>query len=171
MTRSRSSDAGPSARTTALYANYAGLKKEDLMGTMSSPTKRLNPTYAPVTTGNEARPGAIRGRRLGRDTLGFWVGGVALGTAGGILGACVPSRYPVAVVLGVLWWGLYLGCLGAALGALCGFFTERDPPPAAQGSDRCAQPPAEMNNSLPSAPATTDRSATPRRGFAPRRQL
>jgi hypothetical protein len=37
----------------------------------------------------------------------------------------MPYARPVAVALSVLWWGLYLGCFGASLGALLALLTER----------------------------------------------
>jgi len=64
-------------------------------------------------------------RRPRRASTGFWLGGVILGTAGCILGACMPYRHQVAVGLSVLWWGLYCGCAGAGLGALLAWMTER----------------------------------------------
>jgi len=101
----------------------------------SPPTMELrNPTAAPVTAGNEQRPGAVR-RRYDRGTLGFWLGGVTLGTAGCILGACMPSYHPAAVAISVFWWGVYLGCLGASAGAVIALFTERTPSSPSQEPD------------------------------------
>jgi hypothetical protein len=37
----------------------------------------------------------------------------------------MPYHHPVAVAISVLWWGVYLGCFGASVGALIGLFTER----------------------------------------------
>jgi hypothetical protein len=37
----------------------------------------------------------------------------------------MPYQHPVAVAISVLWWGIYLGCFGASVGALIGLFTER----------------------------------------------
>jgi hypothetical protein len=68
-----------------------------------------------------------RSPRLARPLIGFWVGGGLLGTAGCILGVCMPYQHPVAVVLSALWWGIYLGCFGASVGALIAVFTERAP--------------------------------------------
>jgi hypothetical protein len=65
-------------------------------------------------------------------TLGFWLGGGLLGTVGIILGVCMPFHHPVAVAISALWWGIYLGCLGASLGALAGLVTERNPAPRAR---------------------------------------
>jgi hypothetical protein len=59
-------------------------------------------------------------------SIGLWLGGLALGVGGCILDACMPYRHPVAVTISVLWWALYLGCLGASIGAgVCGLFTLR----------------------------------------------
>jgi hypothetical protein len=74
---------------------------------------------------------AIRERksltRSPRSTIGFWLGGGLLGTAGCILGVCMPYHYPVALVISALWWGIYLGCLGGSVGALIALFTESAP--------------------------------------------
>jgi len=61
-------------------------------------------------------------------TIGFWLGGSLLGTAGCILGVCMPYHHPAAVVISVIWWGAYLGCLGASVGALIFWLTGRAPP-------------------------------------------
>ena len=29
----------------------------------------------------------------------------------------MPYRHPVGVTISILWWGIYLGCLGASIGA------------------------------------------------------
>src|SRR5262249_44302711 len=92
------------------------------------PTDVRNPRPFPSTTENgnrqstahrhERRPAAEPdGRRFDRVTIGLFFGGVALGTAGCILGASMPYRHPVGVTISVLWWGTYLGCLGASIGA------------------------------------------------------
>jgi hypothetical protein len=44
-----------------------------------------------------------------------------------MIGVCMPYHHPVAVVLSALWWGLYLGCFGASVGALIALCTERAP--------------------------------------------
>jgi hypothetical protein len=82
-----------------------------------------NPSPSPIPPRAGGWTRAPRLRRLGR-TLGFWLGGAVLGTAGCLLGATVPYRHPVAVTANVLWWGLFLGCLGASLGALLGLWAE-----------------------------------------------
>jgi hypothetical protein len=65
--------------------------------------------------------------RSHRPTIGFWLGGGLLGTAGCILGVCMPYHHPVAVMISALWWGIYLGCLGGSLGGLIILLTERAP--------------------------------------------
>jgi hypothetical protein len=47
-----------------------------------------------------------------------------LGTVGGIVGVRLPYHHPVAVVISILWWSLYLGGLGASIGALIAELTE-----------------------------------------------
>jgi hypothetical protein len=92
---------------------------------------------SPIAAGKRGRQRAVRPhrwqpaanppRRFSRVTLGFWLGGIALGTTGCVLGACMPYRHPVAVTISVLWWGIYLGCFGAGIGALIGTLTKRGP--------------------------------------------
>ena len=76
----------------------------------SPPTDRLNPcpentapineecTEANRTDREQARRNPFR-RRFDRITLGFWLGGLALGTGGCLFGASLPCRYPVAGVI------------------------------------------------------------------------
>jgi hypothetical protein len=45
--------------------------------------------------------------------------------AGCTLGTLMPYRQPVAVALSALWWGLYFGGFGAAIGAIVAEFTGR----------------------------------------------
>jgi hypothetical protein len=56
-------------------------------------------------------------RQWNRVTVGFCVGGIAMGIAGCVLGAYMPYQHPVGISISVLWWGIYLGCLGASIGA------------------------------------------------------
>jgi hypothetical protein len=84
-----------------------------------------------ATTGNcakkrQAVAGLSRWQRFDRVTIGFWLGGATLGTGGCILGACTPYHHPVAIAISVTWWGIYLGCLGASLGALFGLFIDKN---------------------------------------------
>jgi hypothetical protein len=93
---------------------------------------------APITAGNwdwqrsilphkqQPAPKPCR-RRFNRVTIGFWLGGLVLGTVGCIIGACIPYRHPVGVALSALWWGIYLGCFGASIGALSGLWTNSPP--------------------------------------------
>ena len=64
-------------------------------------------------------------RRLKPVTVGFWLGGLVLGTAGVIVGARVPYHHPVAVTISSLWWGIYLGSFGASVGGLLGLWKSR----------------------------------------------
>ena len=102
-------------------------------------TGRRNPPPSPVTTRKGDWPRAVRRLRFDR-TIGFCLGGVVLGTAGCLLGAAMPYRHPVAVAANVLWWGIFLGCLGASLGALLGLWAEGTPAPPSQGSGSIAAP-------------------------------
>jgi hypothetical protein len=101
---------------------------------LRSTTRHATP--APVTAGTSASRPVVRRRRFEWSALGFWLGGVGLGTVGGVLGASFPYTRPVAVVLSILWWSIYLGALGASLGALVGLCLERTPPPPSRGSRR-----------------------------------
>jgi hypothetical protein len=96
-------------------------------------------TLVPVTAENEVwnRPGRAgrgqagdslsRWRRFDRATIGFWLAGATFGIGGCILGACMPYHRPAAIALSISWWGIYLGCFGASIGALFGLFTTSDP--------------------------------------------
>jgi hypothetical protein len=76
----------------------------------------------------QARKSVVHTGRFSPVTIGFWLGGVGLGTGGCLLGALMPYGHPVAVTISVLWWGLYFGCFGASVGALVGVLTDRAPP-------------------------------------------
>ena len=99
----------------------------------------------PIAAGQRGRQRAVRPhrwqpaanppRRFSRVTIGFWLGGIALGTTGCVLGACLPYRHPVAVTISVLWWGIYLGCFGASIGALLGLWAEQVSAPPSPPSD------------------------------------
>jgi hypothetical protein len=80
--------------------------------------------------------------------MGFWLGGVVLGTAGCLLGAFMPYRQPVAVAVSVLWWGVYLGSFGASVGALIALFTENTPAPPSQRGNDFEDPKTDINNPL-----------------------
>ena len=53
--------------------------------------------------------------------LGFWLGGVTFGIGGCLVGGRMPYQHPVALAFSVIWWGIYVGSLGASLGALLTF--------------------------------------------------
>jgi hypothetical protein len=73
--------------------------------------------------------------------VGFWLGGFVLGTAGAIVGACMPYRHPVAVTISILWWGIYFGCFGAYIGALLGLWKNRT---ARRAAPRASPPAVEL---------------------------
>jgi hypothetical protein len=105
-------------------------------------TDQRTVTCSPVRerTGQQRR--ALH-QRFGRVTLGFWLGGLALGTVGGIVGAAMPYSHPIARAVSALWWGIYCGCLGASLGAILGIYTERAPASASESFDDAEQPGVE----------------------------
>jgi len=98
-------------------------------------TDLRNTPHSPIPAGHEAGQRAVRppqglraANSLGRwfnRTTGFWLGGVILGAAGCFWGASMPCEDPVGVALSGLWWGIYLGFLGASIGALLGLWAER----------------------------------------------
>jgi hypothetical protein len=67
--------------------------------------------------------------------VGFWVGGIVLGTAGCIVGAAFPYQHPVAVTASILWWGIYIGTFGASVGALIGVLVESSAAARSRNSD------------------------------------
>jgi hypothetical protein len=75
-------------------------------------------------------------RRWDRVTVGFWLGGVVLGTAGCLYGAWQPYSHPVAVTTSTLWWGIYFGSFGCWLGALIGTLTKRAPDAQSSGTNK-----------------------------------
>ena len=85
---------------------------------------RRGPAVARSTADAVKSPATIR-RRLDRVTLGLCLGGVLPGMAGCAVGTVMPYRQAVAVALSALWWGIYLGGFGAALGAIIAEFTDR----------------------------------------------
>jgi len=90
-------------------------------------------------------PNALFRRRFGR-TAGFWVGGALLGAGGCVLGGCMPYRHPVAVTISALWWGVYLGCFGAWIGALLGLWAEQTHAPPSRRSAGVGKPPSEADS-------------------------
>jgi hypothetical protein len=87
---------------------------------------------SPRTAGTGGRTGASPRLRFNR-TVGFWLGAAVLGAAGGFLGAAMPYRHPVAVTANVLWWGVFLGCLGGSVCAVAGLWAEPTRPSPAPG--------------------------------------
>jgi hypothetical protein len=76
----------------------------------------------------EQAPGSlVQPRGLSPVTIGFWLGGAGMGVGGGLLGALMAYRHPVAAAISVLWWGIYFGCFGASVGAVVGVLTDRAP--------------------------------------------
>src|SRR5438876_637762 len=119
----------------------------------SAPDRRaLSSSLA--AAGNRERKSAGRGPRFARATIGFWLGGVILGTVGCIFGVCMPYRHPVAVVLSAVWWGIYLGCFGGSVGALLSLWTTRTPAVPSQGSMDAGQLPSGVDR-----PAVPDGSS------------
>src|SRR5262249_11440739 len=99
------------------------------------PANNETTTFVPVTAESAVRTGTARAerkrtsarlpRRSDRVSLGFWVGGATFGTAGCVAGYLMPYHHPVAIAVSVIWWGIYIGCFGASLGALVALFTTR----------------------------------------------
>ena len=129
-----------------------GPAQETFMANTPRWTNLWNPPPPPATAGNGYGPSAGRPhkwrqaalpcrRRFGRDVIGFWLGGAVLGVGGCILGACMPYSHPVGVAISVLWWGIYLGCLGASLGALFALGMTRTPTSPVQQSGGGNKPP------------------------------
>jgi hypothetical protein len=93
--------------------------------------------------------------------VGFWLGGLALGVPGCVLGAVLPYQRPLAVALSVLWWGTFLGCFGASVGALLVLLWRRPPAAAAgDGSQRPEQSPADFDTWRPT-PSPAEAPASP----------
>jgi hypothetical protein len=81
---------------------------------------------------NQLAANPIR-RRFDPAAIGCWLGAVALGAGGCLLGAYMPCTQPVAVTARMLWWGFYLGGFGASIGALLGTWMARTPRSPPQG--------------------------------------
>jgi hypothetical protein len=105
-------------------------------------TEQQNSSRAPIVAPEGGTTRAVGRRRFNRG-VGFWLGGVVLGFGGGLFGAYMPYHQPVAVLVSVLWWGLYLGCLGTSLGALVGLWAEQGPALPSQDGEGVGKPPAE----------------------------
>jgi hypothetical protein len=131
--------------TIGITSHYSTLKKENLMRNAALSTDRRNPTSSPVTAGNGECKSAGRRVRFDR-TIGFCLGGAILGTAGCIMGACLPYHHPVAVTMSMLWWGIYLGCFGASVGGLIGMLAESAAATPSRGSDGTGEPSSGGDN-------------------------
>jgi hypothetical protein len=105
-------------------------------------TKRRNPTHSPAPAGNEEGNRVVRRLWFNR-TVGFWLGGIVLGTAGCIIGAAFPYEHPVAVTTSMLWWGIYVGSFGGGVGALMGVLLEGTAAAPSRESDGTAKPSSE----------------------------
>jgi hypothetical protein len=88
-----------------------------------------------VTRGeNQSRTGTARTgrtrssarlfRRFDRVGIGFWLGGATFGIVGCLIGYWM-AQDPVGRAFSAIWWGIYIGCFGASLGALVALFTRR----------------------------------------------
>jgi hypothetical protein len=100
--------------------------------------------------------------RFSPVTIGFWLGGVGLGTGGCLLGALMPYRHPAAVALSVLWWGLYFGCFGASVGALVGVPADRAPPRPAVRRGRAEEVTTKLGRESRAARAGSPAVCAPR---------
>ena len=87
---------------------------------------------------------SVPSRRFDRASIGFWLGGATFGTVGCILGYCMPYHHPVAIAISMIWWGIYIGCLGASLGGLIGLFTRFAP--AVGRTETVGHPPIEKRS-------------------------
>jgi hypothetical protein len=121
------------------------LEKENHVHNAPLSTVRQSPTSSPLTAGNRGCKSAGRRLRFNR-TIGFWLGGIILGTAGCIIGASTPYHHPVAVTISALWWGIYFGGFGGSRGALIGLLTESTAAAPSQESGGTAKPPSEEDN-------------------------
>src|SRR5262245_50483968 len=81
--------------------------------------------FSPEALGNGEQNRPSQSPRFARATLSFWLGAVVLGTGGCILGGRMPYEHPVGVVISMLWWGIYLGCLGGSVSAVVALLSER----------------------------------------------
>ena len=101
--------------------------------------RNSNPAY--LSAGNRQWQ-ETRQRRLKRSTIGFWLAGALLGTAGCVLGASISYHHPAARILSALWWGIFFGCFGGSIGALIGLCMDRTPAPPSQESDDAGELPS-----------------------------
>jgi hypothetical protein len=113
--------------------------KENPMSTTPQAIDLQNPRPSSLRPAREAPPRAVRFpnsplRRRFHRTSGFWLGGTLLAVGGCLLGLGMPYSHPVAVTFSVLWWGIYLGCFGASVGAVLGLWVEQAATPPSKPS-------------------------------------
>jgi hypothetical protein len=104
----------------------------------------------------------VRTGRFSPVAIGFWLGGLGMGTGGCLLGALMPHHYLVGVAVGVLWWGLYFGCFGASVGALVGVLTDCAPPRPSATGDGAEMVPTELERDSRAAHAGSTAVCAPR---------
>ena len=93
---------------------------------------RRGPNPSPRAAATGGRTGTSSRLRFDR-TVGFWLGTAVLGTVGCLVGFAMPYHHPVAVTANVLWWGVFLGCLGGSVCAVAGLWAEPTRPSPAPG--------------------------------------
>jgi hypothetical protein len=106
--------------------------------------EKLNP---PVSLRPHPRPTVLRAIRRQFDplTIGFLVGGVTFAMGGCIFGVYLPYHNPVGVNISMLWWSIFLGIVGAYVGACVGQFfgiwedRAASPSPSAHACEHCCQ--------------------------------
>jgi hypothetical protein len=64
----------------------------------------------------------------------------------------MPYHHPVAITASVIWWGIYLGSLGASLGALAGLVLRRARP---SGETKSVAPAPTAEQAVRKAPQET----------------
>ena len=68
------------------------------------------------------------------ETKGFWLGGAGLAAVGCAVGAMMPYDHSVCVAVSIVWWGLYCGVFGAAMGANVALLITRSRVPSSTAS-------------------------------------
>jgi hypothetical protein len=109
---------------------------QDLRPLLDSPITARPEEGRQAVHPKQRRAAANPVRRWNSVTVGFWLGGVVLGTAGCLYGACQPYSHPVAVTTSALWWGIYFGTFGCWLGATIGTLTKRTPNVQSAGTNK-----------------------------------
>jgi hypothetical protein len=74
-------------------------------------------------------------------TVGACVGALGLEAVGVTVAASYSYRHSVGLVIGILWWAVYCGCLGVAIGALLGLLVQRPTTSSAPGLPGDHEPP------------------------------